>query len=51
MIARSRKTHDPQTQAYMTKRAAEGKTEREALRCLKRHITRQLYRQLKKMTA
>ena len=50
MITRSRQNHDPETQAYTAKRIAEGKTEREARRCLKRHITRQLYHQLKQLT-
>jgi transposase len=49
-IARSRRTCDPETQAYIAKRTAKGKTDREALRCLKHHITRQLHRQLKQLT-
>ena len=36
----------PQTQAYMAKRRANGKTTREARRCLKRYIARHLYRLL-----
>jgi hypothetical protein len=35
---------DPTTQAYIARRTAEGKSEREIRRCLKRYITRQLYR-------
>jgi type II secretory pathway predicted ATPase ExeA len=50
-IARSRRAHDPETQAYIAKRTAEGKTDRETLRCLKRHTTRQLYRQPTHLTA
>jgi transposase len=34
----------PRTRAYVTRRTVEGKTEREIRRCLKRHITRELYR-------
>ena len=37
---------DPTTQAYVERRRAEGKTDREIRRCLKRYITRQIYRTL-----
>ena len=37
---------DPATRAYPDRRRAEGKTDREIRRCLKRYIARQLYRQL-----
>jgi transposase len=43
-IAISRMTHCPDTKAYVARRIAEGKTEREVRRCLKRYITRWLYR-------
>ena len=43
-VTRSR--YCPHTQAYITKRTAEGKTPREAQRCLKRYIARQIYRLL-----
>jgi transposase len=36
----------PTTRAYITRRRAEGKTDREIRRCLKRYISRQLYRTL-----
>jgi transposase len=36
----------PHTRAYITRRRAEGKTDREIRRCLKRYVTRQLYRTL-----
>ena len=36
----------PRTRAYLARRTAEGKTRREIRRCLKRHIARELYRQL-----
>lgn len=38
--------HDPATRAYVQRRRAEGKSDREIKRCLKRYIARQLYRQL-----
>ena len=37
---------DPQTQAYIARRVSEGKSEREAVRCLKRYLARSLYREL-----
>jgi transposase len=46
IIATSRMRCDPATIAYVTRRRAEGKTSREIRRCLKRYITRQLYRAL-----
>jgi hypothetical protein len=45
-IALSRLLYDPDTRAYADRRRAEGKTDREIKRCLKRYIARQLYRQL-----
>jgi transposase len=39
------RTHE-QTRAYITRRVAEGKTPREARRCLKRYLARHLYRLL-----
>jgi len=45
-IALSRLRYDPATRAYADRRRAEGKTDREIKRCLKRYIARQLYRQL-----
>lgn len=38
------------TQAYIAKRRAEGKTDREIRRCLKRYIARQLHRELTRTT-
>lgn len=46
VIALCRLRYDPATQAYAQRRRAEGKTDREVKRCLKRYIARQLYRQL-----
>ncbi len=45
-IARTRMMFDPQTQDYVQRRTAEGKTRREVRRCLKRFIARQLFRKL-----
>jgi transposase len=45
-IVISRRKHDPQTIAYIQRRRHEGKTEREAIRCLKRYIARHLFRLL-----
>ncbi len=38
--------YDPTTRTYAERRRTEGKTDREIQRCLKRYITRQLFRQL-----
>ncbi|WP_051738402.1 IS110 family transposase [Pseudonocardia halophobica] len=45
-IAVSRMRFHPPTRAYVERRRTEGKTDPEIRRCLKRYITRQLYRQL-----
>ena len=45
-IASTRIRNDPATQAYVTRRTAQGKSPREIQRCLKRYIARQLYRAL-----
>ena len=45
-IAVTRMRTDPATQAYIIRRRAQGKTDREIRRCLKRYIARQLYRAL-----
>ncbi len=37
---------DKRTQDYVARRVAEGKTRREAIRCLKRYIAREIYRDL-----
>ncbi len=34
---------DPAAKAYVTRRAAEGRTKPEIIRCLKRYIARELY--------
>jgi transposase len=40
----TRLRHDPRTQAYRARRRAEGKSDREIQRCLKRYIARHLFR-------
>jgi transposase len=45
-IVLARLQRDPKTQAYAARRRAQGKTDREIKRCLKRYIARQLYRLL-----
>jgi transposase len=37
---------DPETAAYLARKQAEGKSRREALRCLKRHLARRVWRLL-----
>jgi hypothetical protein len=47
LIAINRCRLDPETKAYVTRRLAEGKTKREVLRCLNRHLASQRdFRQL-----
>jgi transposase len=46
VIAVTRARIDPQTRAYLERKRAEGKSRREALRCLKRHLARQVHRLL-----
>src|SRR5947209_162441 len=43
IIALGRVAWDPQTRAYIQRKQAEGKTKLEAIRCLKRHIARQIW--------
>lgn len=45
-IVITRIRHDPNTKTYIERRRAEGKTDREIKRCLKRYVTRQLFKQL-----
>lgn len=46
IIALSRAKWDPATRAYLTRKQAEGKTKLEAIRCLKRHLARRIWRLL-----
>ena len=47
-IALTRMQHDATTRDYVTRRRAEGKTDREIRRCLKNYIARNLYKHLKR---
>lgn len=47
VIAITRARIDPATRAYLAKKRAEGKSHREAMRCLKRHLARRFYRLLR----
>jgi transposase len=44
IIALSRARTDPVTQAYLQRKHAEGKSKLEAIRCLKRHVARNIWR-------
>jgi transposase len=46
VVVINRIRHDKETQAYVERRRAEGKSDREIKRCLKRYVARQLFRQL-----
>ena len=46
MICLARMRRDPRTKEYVTRRTAEGKSEREIIRCLKRYVAREAYRML-----
>ena len=48
-IVLTRRRLDPDTQAYIARRVREGKTEREAVRCLKRYLARSLFRLMEAM--
>jgi transposase len=45
-LAVTRGRLDPQTAAYLARKQADGKSRREALRCLKRHLARRVWRLL-----
>ena len=51
MLALTRINHDPQTARYMAKQRAKGKTNPEAIRCLKRHLVRRVYHLLRDSAA
>jgi len=42
----SRQQHHPATRSYTARRTAEGRTPREIKRCLKRYLSRRLFRLL-----
>ncbi len=48
-IVLSRRRTDAETKAYIARRVSEGKSEREAVRCLKRYLARSLFRALEAM--
>jgi len=48
-IVLSQRRVDAATKAYIARRVGEGKSEREATRCLKRYLARSLFRQLEAM--
>jgi transposase len=43
IVAITRANHDPATKAYLERKQAEGKTNKGALRCLKRHLARRFH--------
>lgn len=45
-VALTQSRHEPRAVAYLDKKRAEGKTRREAIRCLKRRLSDVVYRQL-----
>ncbi|HEV2776189.1 MAG TPA: transposase [Solirubrobacteraceae bacterium] len=42
-LAISKSRHDPTSAAYLARKHAQGKSRREALRCLKRHLARRVW--------
>jgi hypothetical protein len=46
-LAITKGRHDPDSAAYLARKQAEGKTRREAIRCLKRHLARRVWQLLK----
>ena len=46
-IAVTRARCDPHTQNYIARKKAEGKTNRDAIRCLKRHLARRIWQLLR----
>ena len=44
MVALNRLRCDHRTREYVARRTAEGKSKKEAMRCLKRYIARETYR-------
>jgi transposase len=49
-LAINKARHDPKTAAYLARKQAEGKTRMEALRCLKRHLARDVWQLLRHPT-
>jgi len=49
-IAFTRLRCDPRTRSYLARRTTQGKTRREAIRCIKRYLAREIYRLLQPLT-
>ncbi|WP_414637176.1 transposase [Actinophytocola sp.] len=49
-IAFTRLRCDPPTRSYLDRRTAQGKTRREAIRCIKRYLAREIHRLLQPLT-
>ena len=49
-MVRIRSRHAP-TIAYLERRVAEGHTKRDAIRCLKRYVAREVYLDIQRITA
>ena len=49
-VVMTRMTFDPATKSYIARRTDEGLSKREAMRCLKRFVARELYRYLPQPT-
>jgi hypothetical protein len=47
VVARLR--HDPKTQEYVARRIRQGKSKKEAIRCLKRYVAREVFAVLPRM--
>ena len=45
-----RMASDPRTRAYVARRTAQGKSKREIIRCLKRYVAREVFRDLNNLT-
>jgi transposase len=50
-VAITQARHSPEAQSYLQRRVAEGKTKREALRALKRHLVRAIWRRWQRCLA
>jgi transposase len=48
MMALTQARHDPRARAYLERRRAEGRTQRDAVRALKRHLSDAVYQQLRR---
>lgn len=48
-VVLNRMRYDPETQAYLVRRRAEGKSDRDIRRCLKRYLARRLFKLLERL--